>query len=146
MGEKKGSKHNIAELGKNTRFTKGHKRGGYPKGLENIKTKVAKQIMLEVLATNHETGKYMTYNQFRKDMKQLCYKHSMVAKHFLEGYFGKAVERVQQDIQQITITTDKTIPGVDNTITVDTSNDTNTDKLVDKTNDNSNAQSTQDDE
>ena len=140
------SKKELIAVGKNTRFKKGDKRPRKPKGVEHVKTKVAKQIMLEVLATNHETGKFMTYNQFRKDMKQLCYKHSMVAKHFLEGYFGKAVERVQQDIQQITITTDRGTIKDNNTITVDTEKGTVSTKETDSSNDNSNAQSTHEDE
>ena len=158
---------NIVELGRKTRFPNGYSPVSRRKtGSENLKKKLAKEIYADILLVDKDKGTTLTYKQMIMELKQLMFKHSMVAKHVLEGYFGKPIEKIQQDIQTIHIISDAGKSDA-NTITVDTNMDalptntctgdtntvsgtytdnTNTCNGNDTHNGNSNAQSTHDDE
>ncbi len=110
------------------RFSEGNKEGrkfpkgyaGRPKGVKNRKTIIAREFAYDVLHTDPETGKKMTYKQLVHHIAKKADASPRILNLLLDHYLGKPIERVQQEIQTIRIITDrgKSSPEDKNIITI----------------------------
>ena len=97
------------------RFAEGNKEGrkfpkgyaGRPKGAKNKKTLMAREFSRDVLHTDPETGEKMTYQQLVHYAAKKADESPRIYNLFLDHYLGKPIERVEQEITSIHITTDR---------------------------------------
>ena len=121
------------------RFAEGNKEGrkfpkgcsGKPKGVKNKKTLIAREFAYDVLHTDQETGKKMTYKQLVYHIAKKADASPRILNLLLDHHFGKPIERVEQEITSIHITTDrgKGSPENKNIITIE-GQDKNTEDAV----------------
>jgi hypothetical protein len=87
------------------KFPKGY--DGRPKGIKNKKTLIAREFAYDVLHTDPETGKKMTYKQLVYYIAKKADASPRILNLLLDHYLGKPIERVEHEIQTIHITTDR---------------------------------------
>jgi hypothetical protein len=93
------------------RFSEGNKEGrkfpkgyaGKPKGVKNKKTVIAREFAYDVLHTDPDTGKKMTYKQLVNYIAKKANTSPRILNLLLDHCLGKPIERVEQDIQTIHI-------------------------------------------
>jgi hypothetical protein len=93
------------------RFAEGNKEGrkfpkgyaGKPKGVKNKKTVIAREFAYDVLHTDPDTGKKMTYKQLVNYIAKKANTSPRILNLLLDHCLGKPIERVEQDIQTIHI-------------------------------------------
>ena len=86
------------------KFPKGY--AGRPKGAKNKKTLVAKEFAYDVLHTDPETGKKMTYKQLVHYIAKKANTSPRILNLLLDHYFGKPVEKVEQEISTVRLISD----------------------------------------
>jgi len=97
------------------RFAEGNKEGrkfpkgysGKPKGVKNRKTIIAREFAYDVLHTNPETGEKMNYKELKLYIAKKANTSPRILNLLLDHCLGKPIERVEQEITAIHITTDR---------------------------------------
>ena len=121
------------------RFSEGNKEGrkfpkgyaGKPKGVKNRKTIIAREFAYDVLHTNPETGKKMTYKQLVHHIAKKADASPRILNLLLDHHFGKPIERVEHERQtiHISIAGSKSLPENKNIISIE-GEDKNTEDAV----------------
>lgn len=75
--------------------------GGRPKGVQNKKNKLIKEIAKDVLGIDPYSGEEMSYTEYIKMLKWWAILNPRIGVWFLDQAYGKPVEYVQHDIQAI---------------------------------------------